>query len=165
MFLQVLNISSCLEASYVLLSGVWLQHAKPVNMQSRCKLRALPGPPPAWMFWQPESGSYSSNITPPPYSQCCQACRTKALLLRCCWWCDFTCVYHYMQLGARFGIHLTLEQWYRQYGPIYKFFLGRAPVVVVTGTHNLLLLLLQQQSTVGLDCATCVLSISGFMSR
>jgi len=47
-----------------------------------------------------------------------------------------TCVYLIMQLGARFGIHLTLEQWYRQYGPIYKFFLGRAPVVVVTGTHN-----------------------------
>ncbi|KAL3152434.1 hypothetical protein ABBQ32_001484 [Trebouxia sp. C0010 RCD-2024] len=42
------------------------------------------------------------------------------------------CFGNLSQLGARFGIHLTLEQWYRQYGPIYKFFLGRAPVVVVT---------------------------------
>ena len=38
-----------------------------------------------------------------------------------------------VQLGTRFGIHLALEHWYRQYGPIYKFFLGRTPVVVVTG--------------------------------
>ncbi|KAL3142384.1 hypothetical protein ABBQ38_002720 [Trebouxia sp. C0009 RCD-2024] len=60
------------------------------NIQSRWKLRAMPGPPLAWMF---------GNLN---------------------------------QLGARFGIHLTLEQWYRQYGPIYKFFLGRTPVVVVT---------------------------------
>lgn len=36
------------------------------------------------------------------------------------------------QLGAIHGIHLKLEDWYRKYGPIYKFFLGRAPVVVVT---------------------------------
>ncbi|DBA91062.1 TPA: hypothetical protein ACH3X2_004165 [Trebouxia sp. C0005] len=36
------------------------------------------------------------------------------------------------ELRARNGIHLTLESWYQQYGPIYKFFLGRAPIVVVT---------------------------------
>ena len=43
-----------------------------------------------------------------------------------------------VQLGTKFGIHLTLEQWYRQYGPIYKFFLGKTPVVVVTGIlHSL----------------------------
>lgn len=41
-----------------------------------------------------------------------------------------------VQLGTKFGIHLTLEQWYRQYGPIYKFFLGKTPVVVVTGILN-----------------------------
>ena len=41
-----------------------------------------------------------------------------------------------MQLGAIHGMHLKLEDWYRKYGPIYKFFLGRAPVVVVTGQHG-----------------------------
>lgn len=40
------------------------------------------------------------------------------------------------ELRARNGIHLMLESWYRQYGPLYKFFLGRAPIVVVTGQHS-----------------------------
>lgn len=36
------------------------------------------------------------------------------------------------ELRARNGIHLMLESWYRQCGPLYKFFLGPAPIVVVT---------------------------------
>ena len=41
-----------------------------------------------------------------------------------------------VQLGSRHGIHLKLESWYREYGPIYKFYLGRAPIVVVTGQQT-----------------------------
>ena len=29
-----------------------------------------------------------------------------------------------------------LESWYRQYGPVYKFFLAQAPIVIVTGQHS-----------------------------
>ena len=50
--------------------------------------------------------------------------------------CHMTHMFVCVQLGTRFGIHVTLEKWYRQYGPCYKFFLGRAPVVVVTGASE-----------------------------
>lgn len=37
-----------------------------------------------------------------------------------------------LQLGKDFTSHLQFEKWYKKYGPVYKIYFGRTPVVVVT---------------------------------
>lgn len=115
------------KVSACLLGDLWLQHAKPLEAAG------YPWASTCMVVWKPESGMCSLDIIA---SFCIYFLRLAEPSRCCCGVAGGMTSPVCMQLGTRFGIHLTLEQWYRQYGPIYKFFLGRAPVVVVTGAHN-----------------------------
>ena len=38
-----------------------------------------------------------------------------------------------LQTGKDFTTHLQMDAWYRKYGPVYKLFFGKQPIVVITG--------------------------------
>lgn len=40
-----------------------------------------------------------------------------------------------MQLNVPFDSHIAINRWARQYGPLYKIFVGRTPVIIITGEH------------------------------
>ena len=38
-----------------------------------------------------------------------------------------------LQLNVPFDSHVTINKWARQYGPLFKIFVGHTPVVIATG--------------------------------
>lgn len=40
-----------------------------------------------------------------------------------------------MQLNVPLDSHIAINKWARQYGPLYKIFVGHTPVIIVTGEH------------------------------
>lgn len=108
----------CAVTSYCYQTGVlYLQLAVYVwNLQNTWHLRKMQGPPPSWIF---------GNVL--------QVCQRSIWLwvLRGAAHC-IQCVIA-LQLGKDFTSHLQFEKWYKKYGPVYKIYFGRTPVVVVTG--------------------------------
>lgn len=119
--LQILLCCAAVCSYLILLSDsdwrLYLQLAVYVwNLQRTWRLRKMQGPPPSWIF---------GNVL-----QVCQ--RSLWLWVSCSAARCIQCVIA-LQLGKDFTSHLQFEKWYKKYGPVYKIYFGRTPVVVVTG--------------------------------
>ena len=40
-----------------------------------------------------------------------------------------------MQLNVPLDSHIAINRWARQYGPVFKIFVGHTPVIIITGEH------------------------------
>lgn len=118
---SVLNATVCRQVAYYILIA-----------RERGQLSNIKGPPSSWIF---------GNLL--QVSDCC--CKSEDMGHLCAASHHFdSCA---LQISKDFTSHLQLEEWYHQYGPVFKIYLGRAPVVVITGTNGMACLCSQLQQS------------------